>query len=75
MIPRSYPAFRRLLLDLDPGGTDALGMFPLYLKKTDDVLSSFFDLVAFLLAGDWQMSLKFRTVHLPPQRTITEEFP
>ena len=28
----------RLLLDLDPcGGTDPLGMFPLFLKRTDDV--------------------------------------
>ena len=29
---------RRLLLDLDPyGGTDPLGMFPLFLKRTADV--------------------------------------
>ena len=29
---------RRLLLDLDPyGGTDPLGMFPLFLKRTSDV--------------------------------------
>ena len=28
---------RRLLLDLDPyGGTDPLGMFPLFLKRTAD---------------------------------------
>ena len=32
---------RRLLLDLDPyGGTDPLGMFPLFLKKTADVMAS-----------------------------------
>ena len=31
---------RRLLLDLDPyGGTDPLGMFPLFLKKTADVMA------------------------------------
>ena len=31
---------RRLLLDLDPyGGTDPLGMFPLFLKRTADVIS------------------------------------
>ena len=31
---------RRLLLDLDPyGGTDPLGMFPLFLKKTGDVMA------------------------------------
>ena len=30
---------RRLLLDLDPyGGTDPLGMFPLFLKRTVDVM-------------------------------------
>ena len=30
---------KRLLLDLDPyGGTDPLGMFPLFLKRTADVL-------------------------------------
>ena len=31
---------RRLLLDLDPyGGTDSLGMFPLFLKRTADVMT------------------------------------
>ena len=31
---------RRLLLDLDPyGGTDPLGMFPLSLKRTADVMA------------------------------------
>ena len=31
---------RRLLLDLDPyGGTDPLGMFPFFLKRTDDVMA------------------------------------
>ena len=31
---------RRLLLDLDPyGGTDPLGMFPLFLKRTADVIA------------------------------------
>ena len=31
---------RRLLLDLDPyGGTDRLGMFPLFLKRTANVLA------------------------------------
>ena len=31
---------RRLLLDLDPyGGTDPLGMFPLFLKRTADVMA------------------------------------
>ena len=32
---------RRPLLDLDPyGGSDSLGMFPLFFKRTADVLSS-----------------------------------
>ena len=31
---------RRLLLDLDPyGGSDPLGMFPFFLKRTADVLA------------------------------------
>ena len=31
---------RHLLLDLDPyGGTDPLGMFPLFLKRTADVMA------------------------------------
>ena len=31
---------RRLLLDLDPyGGTDSMGMFPLFLKRTADVMA------------------------------------
>ena len=34
---------RRLLLDVDPyGGTDPLGMFPLFLKRTSDVLAPHF---------------------------------
>ena len=36
---------KRLLLDLDPcGGTDPLGMFPLFLKKTD-VLAPYLSVV------------------------------
>ena len=31
---------RRLLLDLDPyGGTDPLGLFPLFFKRTADVMA------------------------------------
>ena len=31
---------RHLLLDLDPyGGTDPLGMFPVFLKRTADVMA------------------------------------
>ena len=37
---------RRLLLDLDPyGGTDPLGMFPLFLKRTADVMAPLLSVV------------------------------
>ena len=37
---------RRLLLDLDPhGGTDLLGTFPLFLKRTADILAPRFSVV------------------------------
>ena len=37
---------RRLLLDMDPyGGIDSLGMFPLFLKSTADVLVPFLSVV------------------------------
>ena len=37
---------RRLLLDLDPyGGTDPLGMFPRFLKRTADVMAPFLSVV------------------------------
>ena len=37
---------RRFLLDLDPnGGSDPLGMFPLFLKRTADVLASHLSVV------------------------------
>ena len=56
---------RCLLLDLDPyGGTDPLGMFPLFLKRTADVMAPHLSVVfrrlvrlgSFLLAGDRPMS-------------------
>ena len=61
---------RRLLLDLDPyGGTDPLGMFPLFLKRTADVmaphLSVVFRRLVSRFAGDRQMSPQFRKVHRP----------
>ena len=64
---------RRLLLDLDPyGGTDPLGMFPLFLKRTDvmaPVLVKCFDglfaWVVSCLAGDRPMSPQIRKVHRP----------
>ena len=60
---------KRLLLDLDPyGGTDPLGMFPLFLKRMADVLAPrlsvvfVFVWVVSLLAGDRSMSPKFQKV-------------
>ena len=59
---------RRLLLDLDPyGGTDPLGMFPLFLRRTADVMApclsvvyrSLFVWVDSQLAGDRPMSPQF----------------
>ena len=56
---------KRLLLDLNSyGGTDPLGMFPLFLKKTAVVLAphvavvfrQLLRLVAFLSAGEWLIS-------------------
>ena len=56
---------RRLLLDLDPyGGTDPLGVFPLFLKRTADVMApclsvvfgGLFVWVISRLAGDRHMS-------------------
>ena len=75
---------RRLLLDLDSyGGTGPLGMFPVFLKRTADVLAprlgvhfgGSFVRVAFLLAGDCIMSSQFLKVHLPSQWPITDQFP
>ena len=38
---------RRLLLDLDPyGGTDPLGLFPIFLKRTADVMAPLFPSLA-----------------------------
>ena len=55
---------KRFLLDIDPnGGTDPLGMFPLFLKRTADILvprlSVVLVLVVSLIAGDRPMSPQF----------------
>ena len=74
---------RRLLLDLDPyGGTDPLGTFPLFLKRTADVmaprLSVVFQRLVRLavsrLAGDRPMSPQFRNVHRHLLLPITDQF-
>ena len=75
---------RRLLLDLDPcGGTDPLGMFPLFLKRTADILAPRLSVVfrrllrlgSSLVAGVRPMSLESRRVHRPPRLPITDRFP
>ena len=73
---------RRLLLDLDPyGGTDPLGMFPLFLKRTADVTASRLSVVfgrlirlgiVSRLAADRLMSRQFRKANVTP---ITDQFP
>ena len=74
---------KRLLLDLDPyGGTDPLGVFPLFLKRTAEVLAprlsvvfdGFFVWVVSLFAEDSPMSLQFKKVHRPSLLPITDQF-
>ena len=74
----------RLLLDLDPyGGTDPLGMFPLFLKRTADVrapilvlcFGGLFVWVVSWLAGDRPMSPQFRKVYRPLLLPINDQFP
>ena len=75
---------RHLLLDLDPyGGTDPLGMFPLFLKRTADgmahvFVSCFGGLFVWVVsrpAGGRPMSPQFRKVHRPPLLPINDRFP
>ena len=86
-VSETYPfAFRssdvrRLFLDLDPyGGTDPLGIFPLLLQRTADVLaprlgSSGLAGVVSRLAADRPMSLLFQRVHRPLLLPTTDRFP
>ena len=73
----------RLQLDLDPyGGTDPVGMFPLFLKRTADVIAPRLSvefrwldrLGSFPLAGGRPISPQFRKVHSPPLLLITNRF-
>ena len=75
---------RRLLLDLDPyGGTDPLGLFPLFLKRTADVMAPCLSVVFWWLvrlnslSACWRQAnvTKFRKVHRPPLLPITNRFP
>ena len=75
---------KRLLLDLDSyGGTDPLGMFPLFLKKTAVILDPRLAVVfqrllrlgSFAVCWRVAMSPQFQRVRLPPQHPIIDEFP
>ena len=75
--------FKWLLLDLDSnGGTDPLGMFPLFRRgqlRFWPLISLWyfggsFVWVAFLFAGEWLMSPQFLGAHLPPQHPIIDQF-
>ena len=66
---------RRLLLDLDPyGGTDPLGMFPLFLKRTADVMDPRLSVVFPLLVRPGSLP-QFRKVDRPLRLPITYQFP
>ena len=73
----------RLLLDLDSyGGTDKLHWFPLFRKRTVDVMApvlvdcfgGLFVWVVSHIAGDRPMSPQFRKVHRPSLLPITDRF-
>ena len=75
---------RHRVLDLDPyGGSDSLGMFPLLIMRTADVLALRLIVVfrrlvrlgSFLLAGYRPMSPLFQMVHRPPLLPTTDRFP
>ena len=67
---------KRLLSDFDPyWGSDPLGMFPLFLKITADVLAHRHSVVFRRLPGDWPMSPLFQRVHRPPLLPTIYRFP
>ena len=75
---------RRLLLDLDRyGGTDPLGMFHLYLKRTVDVMAPHLSEVFRRLVrlgsfpACWRQDnvTPIRKVHRPLLLPITDQFP
>ena len=79
---RPQEVIRLLLMGLDSyGGTDQLGMFPLFLRGLMMLwpivslwyFGGSFVWVAFLLAEEW-LSLQFQRVHLLPHWPITDKF-
>ena len=68
----------RFLLDLYPcEGADPLSTFPLFLKRTADVIAPRPGVVRVVsrLAGDRTTSAQFRKVHRLPRLPITDRFP
>ena len=70
------------MLDLDPyGGTDQLGMYPLFLKRTADVMAHRLSVVFRRLVdlgsfpACWRISPQFRKDHRPLLLSITDQFP
>ena len=58
---------RRLLLDLDPyGGIDPLGMFPLFLKRTDDVMTRHLSVVFWRLVRLGSFPARWRQANVTP---------
>ena len=75
---------RRLLLDLDPyGGTDPLGMFPLFLKRTADVMAPRLSVMFWRLVHLGSFPACWRQANVTPIREgpppillpITDQFP
>ena len=73
---------RRLLLDLDPyGGTDPFGMFPLFLKRTADVMAPRLSVVARRLVrldifpGCWRQVNVTLIPKRPPSSSIANYLP
>ena len=58
---------RHLLLDLDPcGGTDTLGMFPLFLKRTADVVAPRLSVVFWQLVRLGSFPVCWRQANVTP---------
>ena len=75
---------RRLLLDLDPyGGTDPLGVFPLFLKRTADVMAPSLSVVFWRLVclgsfpACWRQAnvTLIPKLHRPLLLPIADQFP
>ena len=61
---------RRLLLDLDPyGGTDPYGMFPLFLKRTADVMGPRLSVVSACWSGKFPCSVETGLCHPNSERS------